>query len=93
MRHSWVLLALVLTTPLQADEPRFDGSADLSAAAAQSSADQRFSLTAALHRAPPVARVSVDGRFALVADLAAPNAAAGICGGLDAVFSNGFEGP
>ena len=93
MRQSWFLLVLVLTTPLQAAEPRFSGSAGLSVATTQASADQRFSLTAALHSAPRVASVSVDGRFALVANLAAPKAIAGTCGGVDALFINGFEGP
>ena len=88
MRQPWVLLALVQISPLQAAEPRFSGNADLSAATTQASADQRFSLAAALHSAPRVASVSGDGRFALVADLAAPKATAGTCGGLDALFGN-----
>ncbi|MDZ4814164.1 MAG: hypothetical protein SGI99_16380 [Pseudomonadota bacterium] len=93
MRQSWFLLTLVLITPSQAAEPRFSGSADLSAATTQASADQRFSLTAALNGAPRMASMSLDGRFALVADLAAPKATTGTCGGLDPLFGNGFEGP
>ena len=93
MWRSWFLLALLLITPLQAAEPRFSGKAGLSAASTQASADQRFSLIAALHSAPRPASASVDGRFALIAHMAAPKAIAGTCGDLDAIFSNGFEGP
>ena len=93
MRQSWFLLTLVLLSPLQATEPRFSGNAGLSPATTQASADLRFSLAAALHSALSVPSVSVDGRFELAANLAAPKAIAGTCGGVDALFSNGFEGP
>ncbi len=93
MRRSWFLLALLLITPLQAAETRFSGNAGLSAASTQTGADQRFSLIATLHSKPRVASASVDDRFALIADMAAPKAIAGTCGGSDALFSNGFEGP
>ena len=93
MRQSWSLLTFVLITPLQAAVPRFSGDAELRASNTQVSTDQHYSLAASLHRAPHVAKVSLDGRFALIANLAAPKSIAGTCGGLDALFSNGFEGP
>lgn len=71
---------------------RFSGQGGLSPSSTQTSANQRFSVSAALKAAPMIAKISANGRFSVTADLAAPKSALASCGPLtDDIFKNGFE--
>ena len=84
-------LLLWALNPASAAE-RFSGEATLSRSTAETSANDRFSLTAELQPAPAAAKTTADGRFSLIAELAAAKTALTACGPvLDPIFKNGFE--
>ena len=89
--RAFFLTCLVLVPPSLAAE-RYSGSAKLAANPAQTSANDRFSVTAELQAATAAPKTTANGRFSLVADLAAPKSALTACGpvGPD-IFKNGFE--
>lgn len=91
-KTSLLTLALLALAPASFAAARFSGSADLVVNLTQTSANERFAVTAELQAAPAVAKTTPDGRFSLIADLAAPKSAPTACGPvLDPVFKNGFE--
>lgn len=85
-------LGLAVSDSASAVEPRFNGSAELTAGAEAGgvSADGRFSLKASLQ---PDTSVQSSGRFGLSAKLQPdPKSIATACGPLpDQIFKNGFE--
>jgi hypothetical protein len=85
------LCCLALALPGFAAE-RFSGSAKLAANPAQTSANDRFSVTAELQAATEAPKTTANGRFSLVADLSAPKSALTACGLVSPdIFKNGFE--
>lgn len=89
-------LAVFITTlafaPSGFAAERFSGSATLAVNPAQTSANDRFSVTAELQGATAVPKTTANGRFSLIAELAAPKSALTACGLVSPdVFKNGFE--
>jgi hypothetical protein len=91
-RIAQLLILYMSLTPSGYAEERFSGAGNLAPSDMQTSANQRFTVSAELQAAPERPQPSPDGRFSLLAHLTASKSMATNCGVVPAmIFQNGFE--
>jgi len=91
-RIAQLLILYMSLTPSGHAEQRFSGAGKLAPSNTQTSANQRFMVSAELQAAEERLQPSPDGRFSVLANLAASKSMATACGVIPAIiFQNGFE--